>query len=158
MLPNELGAAWTQIDEPKFRLSIRQSHLPNQRGLYYMRLHGRNAEKWWTHDHPDERYNYLYSPQEMSTFTDTVANVRRLVQKIYVFMNNHFAAKAVANAATLQHQLGQPVTGTYPDEMLTRYPFMRAFAAGVDVRGEGSLFDDPAGGEMPAGGAELPEE
>ena len=79
-----------------------------------MRLHGRNAEQWWTHDHPDDRYNYLYSPGEIDGFADTVATVRRLVQKIYVYLNNHFAGKAVANAATLRHRLGQPVPGEYP--------------------------------------------
>ena len=55
------GAAWVQIDEPKFRFSIRQDRLPDAGRLCYMRLHGRNAEQWWKHDHPDERYNYLYS-------------------------------------------------------------------------------------------------
>ena len=37
-------------------------------------------------------------------------------------MNNHFAAKAVANAATLKHELGLPVPGVYRREMLARYP------------------------------------
>jgi uncharacterized protein YecE (DUF72 family) len=157
-LLNELGAAWAQIDEPKFRFSIRQNLLPNLRGLYYLRLHGRNAEKWWTHDHPDERYNYLYSPQEIESFSETVSSVRRLVQKIYVFMNNHFAAKAVANAATLRHLIGQGVPGTYPEGMLTRYPFMRGYAREAGGTKPGVLFDENAGGEMPAGGAESPEE
>jgi uncharacterized protein YecE (DUF72 family) len=121
-------AAWVQIDEPKFRFSIQQSHLPNLDSLYYMRLHGRNAEKWWTHDHPDERYNYLYSPGEIEGFADTVTRVRQLVQQIYVFMNNHFAGKAVANAAALRHAVGQPVPGEYSDEMLARYPFLETIA------------------------------
>ena len=73
-LLNALGAAWAQIDEPKFRFSIRQNHLPNLRALYYMRLHGRNAEQWWTHEHPDDRYNYLYSPGEIDGFADTVGD------------------------------------------------------------------------------------
>ena len=131
-------AAWVQIDEPKFRSSIQQSHLPNLGSLYYMRLHGRNAEKWWTHDHPDERYDYLYSPAEIDGFADTVARVRQLVQKIYVFMNNHFAGKAVANAAALRHAVGQPVPGEYSQEMLERYPFLGTIAA--RPRGE-TLFD-----------------
>jgi uncharacterized protein YecE (DUF72 family) len=131
-------AAWVQIDEPKFRFSIQQSRLPNLSSLYYMRLHGRNAEKWWTHDHPDERYDYLYSPSELAGFADTVTRVRDLVQKIYVFMNNHFAGKAVANAAALRHAIGQPVPGEYAEEMLTRYPFLR----GITARpGGGTLFD-----------------
>jgi uncharacterized protein YecE (DUF72 family) len=123
------GAAWAQIDEPKFRSSIRQNLLPNLRALYYMRLHGRNAAQWWTHDHPDERYNYLYSPGEIESFADTVSTVRRLVHKIYVYMNNHFAGKAVANAAALRHAVGQDVPGEYSDAMLERYPFLRPYAA-----------------------------
>jgi uncharacterized protein YecE (DUF72 family) len=162
-LLNDLGAAWVQIDEPKFRFSIQQNHLPNLRGLYYMRLHGRNAEKWWTHDHPDERYNYLYSPGELQHISDTIANVRRLVQKIYLYLNNHFAAKAVANAATLRHELGQRVPGTYTREMLERYPFLRAFAAPGADGDAGRLFEEPGepirkGKKKPAGGAESREE
>jgi uncharacterized protein YecE (DUF72 family) len=137
-LLNERRAAWVQIDEPKFRFSIRQNRLPNGTRLYYMRLHGRNAEQWWTHDHPDERYNYLYAPAEIDDFADTVSRVRQLVQTIYVFMNNHFAGKAVANAAALRHAAGQPVPGDYPDEMLERYPFLRQIAPRPR---DGTLFD-----------------
>jgi len=138
-LLNEYGAAWAQIDEPKFRFSIRQNHLPNLRRLYYMRLHGRNAAQWWTHDHPDDRYNYLYSPGEIDGFADQVASVRRLVQKVYVYLNNHFAGKAVANAAMLRHKLKQPVTGEYSAEMLRRYPFLEPV---VSHPGAGGLFDE----------------
>src|SRR5262245_56505445 len=42
-LLNAFSAAWVQIDEPKFRFSIRQNYLPNVKGFYYMRLHGRNV-------------------------------------------------------------------------------------------------------------------
>ena len=43
-------AALAQIDEPKFRTSIRQNLLPNVKSFYYLRLHGRNAAQWWKHD------------------------------------------------------------------------------------------------------------
>ena len=43
-LLNAHDAALTQIDEPKFKVSIRQNQLPNISGFYYMRLHGRNAD------------------------------------------------------------------------------------------------------------------
>ena len=59
-LLNGFGAAWVQIDEPKFRFSIRQNYLPNIKGFYYMRLHGRNVEQWWRHEKSEDRYNYLY--------------------------------------------------------------------------------------------------
>jgi uncharacterized protein YecE (DUF72 family) len=56
-LLNGFGAAWVQIDEPKFRFSIRQNYLPNVTSFYYMRLHGRNAAQWWRHDKTEDRYN-----------------------------------------------------------------------------------------------------
>jgi hypothetical protein len=34
---NAFGAALVQIDEPKFRFSIRQNYLPNVKSFYYMR-------------------------------------------------------------------------------------------------------------------------
>jgi hypothetical protein len=39
-------------------------------------------------------------------------------------MNNHFAAKAVANATVLKHQVGQPIDGEFTPEMLATYPFL----------------------------------
>ena len=51
------GAAWTQIDEPKFRSSIRQSLSNNFGAFYYLRLHGRNAANWWRHGSSEDRYN-----------------------------------------------------------------------------------------------------
>ena len=64
-LLNGFGAALVQIDEPKFRLSIRQNWLPNVTSFYYVRLHGRNAKQWWHHEHRDDRYNYLYTAKEL---------------------------------------------------------------------------------------------
>lgn len=108
-LLNGFQAAWVQIDEPKFRFSIRQNYLPNIKGFYYMRLHGRNARQWWRHDKAEDRYNYLYSSDELREFTDTLDAVRRIVRKAYLFTNNHYSAKSVANAKMIQEQLGEPV-------------------------------------------------
>ena len=121
-LLNGLGTAWVQIDEPKFRLSIAQNYLPNVESFYYMRLHGRNARKWWRHDRAEERYDYHYSAAELQPFRDTADAASRLVRRLYLYMNNHFAAKAVANAATLKHQLGLEVAGAWRAEMVVRYP------------------------------------
>jgi uncharacterized protein YecE (DUF72 family) len=121
-LLNAFQAAWVQIDEPKFRFSIRQNYLPNVRGFYYMRLHGRNTAQWWRHDKSEDRYNYLYSTAELQEFTDTAKAARHLVKKLYLYANNHFSAKSVANAAMIKHQLGQPVEGEYPPEMVEQFP------------------------------------
>jgi uncharacterized protein YecE (DUF72 family) len=121
-LLNASGAALVQIDEPKFRLSIRQNQLPNIRGVYYMRLHGRNAAQWWKHDKAEDRYNYLYSADEVSEFAETLDAAREIVRKAYLYTNNHFSAKSVANAAMIKKQLGEPLEGEYSAEFLSRYP------------------------------------
>ena len=121
-LLNSRGAALTQIDEPKFKLSIRQNQLPNIAGFYYMRLHGRNAAHWWKHDKSEDRYNYLYSMSELKSFSETADAARRLVRKFYLYFNNHFASKSVVNAVMIKDLLGEPVPGTYPQSLVDRYP------------------------------------
>jgi uncharacterized protein YecE (DUF72 family) len=123
-LLNAFGAAWVQIDEPKFRFSIRQNFLPNVTGFYYMRLHGRNAAHWWQHEKSDDRYDYLYSEGELREFSETAGAARRLVKKLYLYTNNHFSAKSVANAAMIKRQIGEPVDGEYSQEFVDRYPEM----------------------------------
>jgi uncharacterized protein YecE (DUF72 family) len=121
-LLNEFGAAWVQIDEPKFKFSIRQNYLPNVRGFYYMRLHGRNAAQWWRHDKSEDRYNYLYSEDELKEFSETAVAATAIVKKTYLYTNNHFSAKSVANAAMIKKQVGQPIDGEYPQEFVDKYP------------------------------------
>ncbi len=124
-LLNGFGAAWAQIDEPKFRFSIRQNALPNVTSFYYMRLHGRNAAQWWHHEKSEDRYNYLYSADELKAFSDTASAAKALVKKAYLYTNNHFSAKSVVNAVMLKAQLGEPIEGEYPPELVEHYPEIR---------------------------------
>jgi uncharacterized protein YecE (DUF72 family) len=119
---NAFNAAWVQIDEPKFRFSIRQNYLPNVTSFYYMRLHGRNVAQWWHHEKSEDRYNYLYSAAELQEFSDVAGAAKELVRKSYLYMNNHFAAKSVVNAVMLKAQLGEPIEGEYPQELIDAYP------------------------------------
>jgi uncharacterized protein YecE (DUF72 family) len=124
-LLNAFQAAWVQIDEPKFKFSIRQNALPNITGFYYMRLHGRNAAQWWRHDKSEDRYNYLYSNEELKAFVETTKAAKALVKKAYLYTNNHFAAKSVVNAVMLKAQLGEPIEGEYPPSLVDEYPDIR---------------------------------
>jgi uncharacterized protein YecE (DUF72 family) len=119
---NGFGAAWVQIDEPKFRFSIRQNYLPNVKTFYYMRLHGRNFAQWWRHDKSEDRYNYLYTADELKEFADVAGAAKELVKKSYLYTNNHFASKSVVNAVMLKAQIGQPIEGEYPPELVETYP------------------------------------
>ena len=95
------------------------------RTFYYLRLHGRNAAQWWSHQNSEDRYNYLYSAEELAPFAEAAEAASREVRKAYLYANNHFSAKSVANAAILKHQLGQPLPGEYPEAFVEAYPDLK---------------------------------
>jgi uncharacterized protein YecE (DUF72 family) len=120
------AAGLVLIDEPRFESSIATNpslviSAAAERPAY-IRLHGRNAANWWRHEQSEDRYNYLYSRQELQPFVETAAQADKTGRKVFVYMNNHFSAKAVANAAIIKADLGQPVPGEYSEAMIDRYP------------------------------------
>ena len=116
------GASWVLIDEPKFRSSVRQAMTGHAGPLTYVRLHGRNAAQWWNHDAAEDRYDYLYSREELEPFAEVARERAAGGSRVLMYLNNHFSAKAVANAAVLRNQLDQLVPGDYPADMVSRYP------------------------------------
>ena len=124
----ERRAAWVQIDEPKFASSVHQDLAPNSE-LMYVRLHGRNAAQWWTHEQSEDRYNYLYSGPELQPIVDKLRAARAQVRKLYLYMNNHFAAQAVANATMVRQMMDEPVTARMPSELVSAYPMLEGIVA-----------------------------
>ena len=126
MFSTERAISGTGLDSPTTRpvpeiaLSVENTPVP-----LYFRLHGRNKAAWWNHEQAEDRYNYLYSPAELKPFADAARQAVGAGRKVLAFMNNHFSAKAVANAAVLKSQLGQAVPGVYEREMVERYPDLR---------------------------------
>lgn len=127
-LLDQAHAAWVQIDEPKFKSSVRQDLVGGNADIYYLRLHGRNAKEWWDHAESEDRYNYFYSKEELEPIAEIVRDVRTIAKKAYLFMNNHFSAQSVANAITLKKMLDEPITGKLPPEMIDRFPDLAGLA------------------------------
>lgn len=131
-----LAAAWVQIDEPKFSSSVRQDLTGGNADFYYLRLHGRNAAQWWDHAEAEDRYNYVYSKEELEPIAAAVRDVMALartrqpgaLKKADLFLNNHFSAQAVANAVTLKPLLDEPVTARFPPELIDRFPDLAGIA------------------------------
>jgi uncharacterized protein YecE (DUF72 family) len=138
-LLKEHGAALVQIDEPKFKTSIQQNRLANVKTFYYLRLHGRNAAQWWKHDKSEDRYNYLYSEAELEPIVEATEEAARDVKKAYVYANNHFSAKSVANAATIKAKLGQDLDGEYPEPFVQRFPDLKGLVKILQPRPSGTL-------------------
>lgn len=116
------AASWVQIDEPKFDSSIQQSQIPASDRMLYVRLHGRNAAQWWNPDESEDRYNYLYTTDELAPIIEKLRAARQQVKKLYLYMNNHFAAQGVANATMVREMLDEPVTARMPIELVEAYP------------------------------------
>lgn len=121
LLENRAGSVL--IDEPKFATSIRQ---PAEAigEIFYFRAHGRNAKAWW---HPKEswqRYDYLYTREEIKKHAErikTAANTPA-VKKAFAFYNNHARANAPANAIMLSQEMAVRLKAMPPEAMLTRFP------------------------------------
>jgi uncharacterized protein YecE (DUF72 family) len=119
-LMEQQHVAWVMIDEPRFKTSIR--HVPLTSATAYFRFHGRNYKNWWTHAEAEDRYNYLYTPEEERQLADDVREVSEKTTETYAFFNNHYGAKAVVNAVDLQRLLDQAVRRPLPEALLSLYP------------------------------------
>ena len=72
----------------------------------YIRFHGRNADLWFGKGELKGRlnkYDYLYSEQELSPWVD---RVRGMGDEVFIYFNNHAQAKAAVNAAEFQKLMG----------------------------------------------------
>jgi uncharacterized protein YecE (DUF72 family) len=96
----------------------------------YLRLHGRNYKKWFNSKNRDERYDYLYPPEELKPIAASLKDMtkkveqepnRRQVRKVIAATNNHYKGEAAVNAIDLKHLLkikDNPV----PEELAKVYP------------------------------------
>lgn len=109
------------IDQPLFARSIKPSaHTTSQVG--YVRLHGRNYRNWFSESAaPADRYDYLYSRDELEPWIDNIKQVSENATETFVITNNHFTGKGVVNALEIKAELaGQKVPG--PATLLDTYP------------------------------------
>jgi len=118
---SELGVGVCNIDQPLFKRSIKPAAIATS-SVGYVRLHGRNYENWFRDQAPShERYNYLYSPDELEPWITRVKEVARQTTETYVITNNHFRGQAVVNAVEMRAVLNErkvkapaPLFAAYP--------------------------------------------
>ena len=70
----------------------------------YIRLHGRNKQKWYNHREPWERYDYEYTREELEELAHRIKNLKNSLK--LVFFNNHYKAKGPRNARELIKIMG----------------------------------------------------
>jgi len=123
----ELGLNWTNIDQPVSRTSVAPSAVVTGDAAY-VRLHGRNASAWFKRDAGrDDRYNYLYSDEELDEWVEKIRKLVHAVDFVYAFTNNHFRAQSAANALQIMSKLSGAAVNV-PETLAETYPFLRDIA------------------------------
>ncbi|MFC1511969.1 DUF72 domain-containing protein [Candidatus Latescibacterota bacterium] len=92
---SDLNLHYVSVDEPQ----IGDMMPPVARvtgGIGYVRFHGRNAANWWGKG--GDRYDYLYSEDELTEWIDRVEQLEKSTWKLYAFFNNCHQGYAVRNA------------------------------------------------------------
>jgi len=123
-LLRERGVGFCNIDQPVIGKSLE----PSARAtgpVGYVRLHGRRYDTWFSDDETIasfERYNYLYSEEELRPWAARVEKVAKAAPDVYVITNNHYQGKGVVNALQLISMLKEsklkvpePLRGKYPE-------------------------------------------
>ncbi len=105
---NDREVGWVNVDQPLFHDSVKPADTVTG-PVGYARLHGRNYEKWFAHGESWERYNYLYSAQELAPWVERIEHMAKS-RDTYVITNNHFRGQAILNAGDLKESLGQDAT------------------------------------------------
>ncbi len=129
-LLREHRAAFCSIDQPIIGRSLEPSDETTS-SLGYVRLHGRRYDTWFSDD-PEipqhERYNYLYSTEDLTPWADRIRTVAETTRNVFVITNNHYLGKAVVNALELISML-KSTKVTVPDPLRLRYPELESIAA-----------------------------
>jgi uncharacterized protein YecE (DUF72 family) len=123
----EQGVAFCNIDQPRLGKSLSHTqHVTSPIG--YVRLHGRNYDQWFQSDNRDDRYNYLYTKDELERWSTRVQAVADKASKTFVVTNNHYKGKAAVNALELKSLLKRKKVKV-PETLAKEYPQLSEIAA-----------------------------
>lgn len=127
---HERGVGFCNVDQPVIGRSLRPSERVTS-PLGYIRLHGRRYDTWFSDDPalpPSERYNYLYSQEELEPWAERIEKVASKAGNTFVITNNHYQGKSVVNALQLVRLLtGEKVK--VPETLRHHYPELEAIAS-----------------------------
>jgi len=127
----ELGVGVCNVDQPLFSKSIKPAALTTSQ-IGYVRLHGRNYQDWFREKAPrDDRYNYLYSIDELEPWITRIKEVAAKTKESYVITNNHFRGQAVVNALEMKATLKEERVMA-PSPLFQKYPALKDSAMPED--------------------------
>lgn len=119
----EKNVSFCNIDQPLLGRALRAT-AHSTAPVAYVRLHGRNYKEWFQADNRDDRYNYLYTPEQLEPWKEKIERLGEKSQKTFAITNNHYKGKAAVNALELKHMLsGKKVKA--PATLVEHYPELR---------------------------------
>jgi len=92
------------VDEPQLPNLLPPLAMVTSR-IGYIRFHGRNSAKWWQHEQAYERYDYSYTPQELSQWLPKIQKLDSIAGRTFIFANNHWRGQAVSTIRQLRVML-----------------------------------------------------
>jgi len=129
-LMREHNAGFCNIDQPVIGNSLTPTG-ESTSSIGYVRFHGRRYDTWFSEEAgvpSHERYNYLYSPEELEPWVTRIKKVQEHTRDTFVITNNHYQGKAVVNALQLISILkGNKLK--VPDELRQHYPQLEQIAS-----------------------------
>jgi len=135
----DLGVGLCDIDQPLFANSIKPSAEVTS-PVGYIRLHGRNYQNWFREEaNVLERYDYLYSPEELGPWMDRIREVSDKAKQTFVITNNHARGQSLVNAFEILAELQEKkVPG--PAKLIETYPRLAESVEADDEEMQKSLF------------------
>ncbi|MFC2169088.1 DUF72 domain-containing protein [Acidobacteriota bacterium] len=116
------------IDQPIFQKSLRPSAITTNSEFSYVRLHGRNYKTWFKKDAGrDERYNYLYSKEELEEWVEKIKELGKKSNKVFVITNNHYRGQALTNALQIKNLITSEKLDI-PASLIEKYPVLKEIA------------------------------
>ena len=106
-LLDSLDIGFCAVDQPVLK-NLLPPIIYNVGKIGYVRFHGRNAEKWWDHDEPWERYNYEYPRDELAEWTPKLRSLANELPQTFVFANNHYRGKSLTTIDHLREMFEGP--------------------------------------------------
>lgn len=135
----DLSVGLCDIDQPLFSNSIKPSAEVTS-AIGYIRLHGRNYQNWFREEaNVVERYDYLYSRDELEPWVERIKQVAEKAQHTFVVTNNHARGQSLVNAFEVLALLEEKrLPG--PAKLIESYPRLSESVDADDESPQGSLF------------------
>ena len=135
----ESGLSYVMVDEPQIGSgSVPPIVAVTDPRLAIVRFHGRNRKSWYIRDAASsaDRFDYLYSKQELAEWTPRVDQIAEQAAEIHLLTNNNRSNYALVNAFELAELLQVPLPLPPPPSLMET----------MELRERGQI-----GGPAPAG-------